>query len=111
MIKLLTRLYEPTRGRILFRGVDLRYFEAAELHRRIGSIFQDFVHYQLTLKENIGFGQVEKIEDPERVAKAAGLSGADEIAAAILFLSSHEAGWITGETLVIDGGRQLTCAR
>lgn len=82
LIKLLTRLYEPTRGRILFRGVDLRYFEPAELHRRIGSIFQDFVHYQLTLKENIGFGQIEKIEDPERVAKAAALSGADEIAAA-----------------------------
>lgn len=80
MIKLLTRLYEPERGRVLLHGVDLRHFSAAELHRRVGALFQDYVHYQLSLRENIGFGAVEHAGDMARVEAAARKGGADEIA-------------------------------
>lgn len=80
LIKLLLRLYEPTKGAVLFRGVDLRYFSPEELHVRVGAIFQDFVHYHLPLGENIGFGAVEHLEDQARIEAAAAKSGADEVA-------------------------------
>jgi ATP-binding cassette subfamily B protein len=80
LIKLITRLYEPTKGRVLFRGVDLRYFAPEELGHRIGAIFQDFVKYHLALSENVGFGAVEFVEDLARVEAAARKSGAHEVA-------------------------------
>jgi ATP-binding cassette subfamily B protein len=80
LVKLLTRLYEPTEGRILLDGRDLRDYPPEELHRRIGVIFQDFVRYQLTLRENVGFGSVAHAEDAERVGRAAARGGADEVA-------------------------------
>ncbi len=80
LIKLLTRLYEPERGRVLLHGVDLRHFSEEELHRRIGAIFQDFVRYQRTLGENIGFGAVEKMGDRAAVESAAARGGAAEVA-------------------------------
>ena len=80
LIKLLTRLYEPAKGAIYFHGVDVRLYPLEELHRRIGAIFQDYVRYQLSLSENIGFGAVEHLEDAPRIEKAAEKSGADEVA-------------------------------
>jgi ATP-binding cassette subfamily B protein len=80
LIKLLTRLYDPTEGQILLDGVDLREYDPDELRRKIGVIFQDFVKYQLTVRENIGFGRIEELEDTERVAVAAERGGADEVA-------------------------------
>jgi ATP-binding cassette subfamily B protein len=71
LIKLLTRLYTPTAGRITLDGLDLREWEPEALRRRIGVIFQDFVRYQLMLGENIGAGDVEAIDDRERWADAA----------------------------------------
>lgn len=80
LIKLLTRLYEPTKGRILFRGVDLRFIPPAELHKRVGAIFQDFERYHLPFDENVGFGAVEHLDDKARIEEAARKSGADEVA-------------------------------
>lgn len=79
MIKLLTRLYDPTEGQILLDGIDLREFDPDALRQRIGVIFQDFVRYQLTVRENIGFGQIEKIADVGRVREAAERGGADQV--------------------------------
>jgi ATP-binding cassette, subfamily B, bacterial len=79
LIKLLTRLYDPERGSILLDGVDLREFDPAELRRRIGVIFQDFVHYHLPAFENVGFGQIEALDDRPRIVGAALKSGADEL--------------------------------
>src|SRR5262249_4483452 len=62
-IKLLARLYEPTRGRILLDGRDLRQWEPEALRRRIGVIFQDFNQYQFRVRENVGFGSVDHLED------------------------------------------------
>jgi ATP-binding cassette subfamily B protein len=81
MIKLLTRLYDPTEGQITLDGVDLREYDPDELRQRIGVIFQDFVKYQLTVKENIGFGQIDQLDDDARVQDAAERGGADEVVA------------------------------
>ncbi|HWQ13132.1 MAG TPA: ABC transporter ATP-binding protein [Roseiflexaceae bacterium] len=81
LIKLLTRLYDPTRGQILLDGVDLREYDPDELRGRIGVIFQDFVKYQLSARENIGFGQIDRLHDQERIADAAARGGADEVVA------------------------------
>ncbi len=70
LIKLLTRLYVPTSGRILLDGQDLREWDEAVLRDRIGVIFQDFTRYQLLLGENIGAGDVRHFEDEDRWQEA-----------------------------------------
>lgn len=82
-IKLLTRLYDPTEGAILLDGVDLREYDPAALQRMIGVIFQDFVRYQSTLAENVAFGDVEAIDDRERILRAIDKGGADDVTAAL----------------------------
>ncbi len=63
LIKLLTRLYQPTQGRILFDGLELQAWDQRALHDKVGVIFQDFVRYQLTVGENVGVGDVERLND------------------------------------------------
>ena len=79
LIKLLTRLYDPTEGQILLDGVDLRDYDQEELRRRIGVIFQDFVRYQLSVRENIGFGQIDELENNARIEASAERGGADDV--------------------------------
>ena len=79
LVKLLLRLYDPTEGRILLDGVDLRDFDPADLRREMGVIFQDFMHYELTAGENIGLGQVEALHDSDRLHTAATRAGADAL--------------------------------
>ena len=76
LVKLLTRLYDPTEGQVLLDGVDLREYDLTSLHQRFGVIFQDFVRYQFTVRENIGFGQVDALDDSARIANAADCGGA-----------------------------------
>ena len=71
LIKLLTRLYTPQEGRILLDGTELGDWEGEALRQRIGVIFQDFVRYQFLVGENIGVGDVDRIEDEEQWAEAA----------------------------------------
>jgi ATP-binding cassette, subfamily B, bacterial len=59
--KLLARLYDPTEGRILLDGVDLREYDLASLREAIGVIFQDFVRYDMRFDENIGVGEIEGV--------------------------------------------------
>ncbi len=79
LIKLLTRLYDPTEGQILLDGVDLREYDLDDLRECIGVIFQDFVRYHSTARENVGFGQIKALENEARVVVAAERSGADEV--------------------------------
>jgi ATP-binding cassette, subfamily B, bacterial len=81
LIKLLCRLYDPARGRILFDGIDIRDFDPDELRANIAAVFQDFVGYQATLAENIGLGDVRSIEDRTAIVEAARRAGAEELAA------------------------------
>jgi ATP-binding cassette subfamily B protein len=61
LIKLLARLYDPTEGRILLDGVDLRDYDLQSVRRAIGVIFQDFVRYDLRFDENIGVGAIDEV--------------------------------------------------
>lgn len=79
LIKLLTRLYDPTDGQILLDGVDLREYDLTSLHQRFGVIFQDFVRYQFSVRENIGFGQVDALDDIVRIKEAADRGGASAL--------------------------------
>ncbi len=76
LVKLLARYYDPTAGAILWNGQDLRDYDPTELQRTIGVIFQDFVRYQLTVQENIGFGQLDQLDDMTQVQQAAAKGGA-----------------------------------
>jgi len=58
LVKLLARLYDPTEGQILLDGTDLREYDVEDLRREIGVIFQDYMRYDLLVRENIGFGKV-----------------------------------------------------
>jgi ATP-binding cassette subfamily B protein len=71
MIKLLTRLYRPSSGRILLDGTDLDDWDESTLRRRIAVIFQDFARYQMLVGENVGAGDVRAFEDEERWRVAA----------------------------------------
>ncbi len=71
LIKLLTRLYEPTEGRVTLDGRDLREWDVRALRKRIGVIFQDFVRYQLLVGENVGVGDVERVDDEDSWQRAA----------------------------------------
>ncbi len=79
LVKLLTRLYDPTAGRILLDGVDLRDYDVDDLHRIIGVTFQDFVRYEMTARENIGVGLLDAAGDQARIEHAARMSLADEV--------------------------------
>jgi ATP-binding cassette, subfamily B, bacterial len=79
LIKLLTRLYAPTSGRITLDGKDLREWDETALRDRIGVIFQDFTRYQLLLGENIGAGDVRHFEDEARWREAGEKGMATEI--------------------------------
>ena len=79
IVKLLARLYDPTEGRILLDGHDLRDYDLGELRSHVGVIFQDFGRYHLTAAENIGMGRVADMDDDARIREAASRSLADEI--------------------------------
>ncbi len=77
IVKLITRLYDPTEGQILLDGVDLREYDLDDLHREIGVIFQDFMRYEMTARENIAVGRVEEINNLDLLQTAARKSMAD----------------------------------
>ncbi|MEW2298784.1 ABC transporter ATP-binding protein [Streptomyces sp. NPDC006655] len=77
LIKLLCRFYDPTRGAILWDGVDIRTIPPAELRRRISVLFQDFMRYDLTAAENIGIGDLARLTDTSGIAEAARLADID----------------------------------
>ena len=79
LVKLITRLYDPTEGQILLDGADLRDYDPESLHRITGVIFQDFVRYDLSARENIAMGRIEAMNDDAALLDAAVRSRADSI--------------------------------
>lgn len=79
VVKLITRLYDPTAGQILLEGIDLREYSLDDLHRNIGVIFQDFVRFEMTARENIAVGRVEKEHSQKDLDIAAQKSLADSV--------------------------------
>jgi ATP-binding cassette subfamily B protein len=79
IVKLLTRLYDPTEGQILLDGVDLREYDLTDLSEQMAAIMQDFVRYEMTAAENVGVGRIEERNDSDRLVGAAQKSLADEV--------------------------------
>lgn len=79
LVKLLARLYEPTDGRILLDGIDIRRYQLEGLRDKVGVIFQDFFRYQLTVRENIAVGRITDIDNQQRVEDSARKSLAEEV--------------------------------
>lgn len=78
LVKLLTRLYDPTEGEILWDGTDVREFDPQEVRRHMGAIFQDFSRYDLSVQENIGLGNTAHIDNGDVIQQAAMKAGIHE---------------------------------
>ncbi len=81
IVKLITRLYDPSEGQVLLDGVDLREYDIEDLCNEIGVIFQDFMRYEMTARENIAVGRIERVDDDQRIQDAAEKSLADDVVA------------------------------
>jgi ATP-binding cassette subfamily B protein len=102
IIKLITRLYVPTAGRILLDGREVGEWDVDALRRRFGVIFQDFVHYQMLVGENIGAGDEPHFDDEPRWREAAAQGQADDMIGAL------PAGYHTQLGKWFLGGRELS---
>jgi ATP-binding cassette, subfamily B, bacterial len=102
VIKLLSRLYDPTEGDIFIDGVDIRELDPIDLRQKIGVIFQDFVRYHLPVSENIGFGQIEAVDRMDRIVESARKSGAHAI------IESLPEGYATMLGRWFHGGHELS---
>ncbi len=81
IVKLITRLYDPTEGQILVDGIDLREYDLEDLCHETGVIFQDFMRYEMSARDNIAVGRIEERDRLDRIAAAAQMSLADEVIA------------------------------
>jgi len=102
LVKLLARLHDPQHGRITIDGIDLRQFDPNDWQQQIAITFQDFAHYAMTARENIGFGRLQHMEDMERIRAAADLSGAREC------IERMENSWDTVLGKIFDEGQELS---
>jgi ATP-binding cassette subfamily B protein len=102
LVKLLSRLYEPQSGCITVDGVPLVEYPVREWRRRVAAIFQDFVHYELPVRENVGFGAVELMDDDARIRAALDRAGA------LGFVDDLSDGLDTPLSREYDGGAELS---
>jgi ATP-binding cassette subfamily B protein len=102
IVKLITRLYDPAEGQILLDGVDLREYQLEDLYREIGVIFQDFMRYEMTARENIAIGRIEEVDNLPLLHLSAKKSMADEVIAKL----QHEYEQMLGRRF--DGGVDLS---
>jgi ATP-binding cassette subfamily B protein len=105
LIKLLTRLYEPSEGRILLDGRDLVDWDREALRARIAVVFQDFNEYQFDLKENVGLGSLDHLDDVPRIGRATERSGADQIVTSLPEGLETKLGKWAHDGLELSGGQ------
>ncbi|AMR34605.1 ABC transporter ATP-binding protein [Mucilaginibacter sp. PAMC 26640] len=104
LVKLLARLYDPTEGRILLDGIDLKEYDIEALRLNMGIIFQDYIRYQMTLSQNIAVGNIKEINNDRLIEKAAQESLADALADK---LPGHYQQWLGrrfNEGIELSGG-------
>jgi ATP-binding cassette, subfamily B, bacterial len=105
LVKLLCRLYDPDGGRITVDGVDLRDLQPdgpEGWHRRVAAVFQDYVQFELSARDNVAFGSLPHADDDESVAEAARLAGADRV------VTRLASGWATPLSRQFSSGTQLS---
>lgn len=83
IVKLLARLYDPTKGRVLLDGKDLRDYDLPDFRSSVSVVFQDFYRYDISAADNVGLGRVEAIGERPLVEAAAQQAGADDIIAGL----------------------------
>ncbi|MEV4377993.1 ABC transporter ATP-binding protein [Streptosporangium sp. NPDC049644] len=108
LVKLLCGLYHPTSGRILVDGIDLRDLPPREWQARVASLFQDFARFELRLGENVGVGDLARLEDREAISRALGLAHADRIVATVPGGLSGLLGHGYGHGVELSGGQWQT---
>ncbi len=101
-VKLLTRLYDPTEGRIHLGGRDLREYNVETYRRRFGVIFQDYMRYHRTVAENIGYAQYDRLDDLEGIKAAAEKAGLHE------FIETLDEGYQTRIGSWFESGTDLS---
>ncbi|MFN3265463.1 MAG: ABC transporter ATP-binding protein [Deinococcales bacterium] len=102
IVKLLTRLFEPTSGRILLNGKDAAHYSPRSVQQQMSIVFQDYGQYQMTARENVALGQLSAISDDAAVQRAGEQSGANE------FVQDLPNGYDTMLGRMFEGGRQLS---
>jgi ATP-binding cassette, subfamily B, bacterial len=102
LVKLICRFYDPDKGQILLDGRDIRSFAPEEYQTIISAVFQDFVRYHLSVRLNIGAGQIDEAWNDERLRAAARMSGAED------FIRELEKGYETTLGRVFREGRELS---
>jgi len=113
IVKLMTRLYDPSEGQIFLDGIDLREYDLDDLYREIGVIFQDFMRYEMTARENIAVGRIDELANLDGIHTAARKSLADEVVARLPGLYEQMLGRRFHEGLDLSGGewQKLALAR
>ena len=108
LVKLLCGLYQPTSGRILIDGVDLREVDLTEWRARVATLFQDFARFEFTLRESIGIGDVARLDDTVAIATAARDGRAERIVAAVPGGLDGFIGRNYGDGVELSGGQWQT---
>ena len=113
LVKLLTRLYDPTAGKIELDGVDYRDYDTGGLRKLFGVAFQDHVEFHLTARENVGFGDIERLDDTEAIMDAVRSAAAQEMVAQLPSGLDTMLGRTLGEGTDLSGGQwqKLALAR
>ena len=104
LVKLLARLYDPTEGRILLDGADLRDYDLKELRMQIGIIFQDYLRYQMSFAQNIAVGNIRETENRPLIKRSAHLSLADLLAERLPFKYEQALGRRFNDGIELSGG-------
>jgi ATP-binding cassette subfamily B protein len=105
LVKLLCGLYEPTSGRILVDGVDLRAIPPERWRARIAPLFQDYARVELLIRESVGIGEVGKLADDEALSTAVGRAGAEAVVAAVPGRLDGLLGRGYGDGIELSGGQ------
>jgi ABC-type multidrug transport system fused ATPase/permease subunit len=105
IIKLLTGLYAPSEGRVLLDGRPLSEWGREALFRRVGVVFQDFNRYQFTARENVGFGDVGRLDDDAQLGRAVERGGASPVVSALARGLDTQLGKWFKEGVELSGGQ------
>lgn len=111
--KLLVRLYEPTEGEILIGGININEFSLESIYKYINVVFQDFMKYPFTVRENIGFGNIEKIDDINAIEESAKKANAYDFIQELTDKFNTKLGklWSDGKELSLGQWQKLAISR
>lgn len=102
LIKLICRLYDPSAGSITYGGTDVRSFQTSAYRKQIGTVFQDFQHYNVSVADNIRFGDLDKAYSKDNIENAAKSAGADE------FIDDFPKGYDTMMGRLFEDGQEIS---